>query len=55
VQTPARPATNHLEHPMQFEQHALFPITDIQTDGYAQPEPRNDEAVEDSPELEDAA
>lgn len=40
---------------MQFEQPALFPVADVQTDGYAQPEPRVE--VEDTGhvEIEDAA
>lgn len=35
---------------------ALFPLSALQTRGYAQPEARDDEAVEDSPQpAEDAA
>lgn len=35
-----------LEHPM-FEQPALFPLSAVQTEGYAQPEPRETETAED--------
>ncbi|MFE7899231.1 hypothetical protein ACFU3E_17210 [Streptomyces sp. NPDC057424] len=40
---------------MQFEQPALFPITDIQTRGYAQPEPRVEVEETEHVEIEDAA
>lgn len=41
---------------MQFEQPALFPISDVQTDGYAQPEPRVEvETVADDDTVAEAA
>lgn len=40
---------------MQYTQPALFPITDIQVKGYAQPEPRNDEATVVDDEMAEAA
>ncbi|WP_309049039.1 hypothetical protein [Streptomyces sp.] len=43
---------NDITEPAQFP---LFPLTDLQTKGYAQPEPRDDETVEqDEPETEAA-
>ncbi|MFC8009097.1 hypothetical protein [Streptomyces cinereoruber] len=30
---------------MQYTQPTLFPVTDLQTDGYAQPESRDDETA----------
>lgn len=38
-----------------FEQPALFPITDLQTDGYAQPESRVEVEDDEHVEIEDAA
>jgi hypothetical protein len=42
---------------MQFVQPALFPISDLQTDGYAQPDPAVEETDADTqPDaVEDAA
>lgn len=39
-----------------MDQPTLFPLSDVQTEGYAQPEPR-DEAIEEAEqaEIEDAA
>ena len=33
---------------MQYETPALFPLSDLKTRGYAQPEPRNDEQTVDA-------
>ncbi|WP_260605310.1 hypothetical protein [Streptomyces sp. WAC01280] len=40
---------------MQYTQPALFPITDIQVDGYAEPEPRQDGTVMVDDEMPEAA
>lgn len=37
---------------MQYEHPALFPLSDVQTDGYAQPEPRADDIDIDDAEPE---
>jgi hypothetical protein len=53
-----RAGVNH-QHPtedtVQFIQPELFPITDLQTRGYAQPEPREDETVADDQTVAEAA
>jgi hypothetical protein len=38
-----------------FEQPALFPDTDIQTRGYAEPEPREHETITDDDTVAEAA
>ncbi|MFE6815955.1 hypothetical protein [Streptomyces sp. NPDC057677] len=40
---------------MQYTQPALFPISDLQVDGYAQPEPRDDETAVIDNEMAEAA
>jgi hypothetical protein len=40
---------------VNFIQPELFPVTDLQTDGYAQPEPREDDTVADDNTVAEAA
>ncbi|MFE0470569.1 hypothetical protein ACFW2V_02985 [Streptomyces sp. NPDC058947] len=40
---------------MNFIQPELFPVTDLQTDGYAQPEPRVEAEETEHVVIEDAA
>ena len=40
---------------MNFIQPELFPITDIQTDGYAQPESRDEATAQDDNTVAEAA
>lgn len=39
---------------MQYVQPALFPVSDLQTDGYAQPEPTDTETLTDDEMIEAA-